>query len=269
MKTTLISTAIISLILIQSCSGSKETGSSTGKSEINYHSRHLTAVIDGKMNEWGDTLLYDNSTKCIYSIANDESALYIMVKATERIQQMKIVQGGMEIWIDDKAKKNKATGIRFPVGESSMSMPTNRTSGEDPKEMRQQAKLKMLTMELTGFKDGLNGPQSVYSNVQVKPVIDWDDKDNLIYELAIPFTALDETVKANLNNISIGILIKGLKMEQGPGGGMPGGGMPRSGPPGSMRPGGEGGGRSMPDQRQIESMTKENSFWTKYTISKN
>jgi len=59
-------------------------------------------------------------------------------------------------------------------------------------------------------------------------------------------------------------------MSQGLGGGMPGGGppggMPGGRPPGGMRPG--GAGRSMPDQSQMESMSKENSFWTKYTISK-
>ena len=270
MKTALFATAIVSLILIQSCGGSKETSSSSGKSEGKFYSRHLTPVIDGKMSEWGDTLSYDNSTRCIYSVGNDESALYIGIKVIDRIQQMKIIQGGMEIWIDDKVKRNKSVGIKFPVGGGGMSMPTGRTSGQDPEEMRQQMRLKLLTMELTGFKDGFNGPQSVYSNVQVKPVIDWDDKDNMIYELAIPFAALDETVKTNLNNISIGIFINGLKIEQAPGGGMPGGGLPGGrpggGPPGGIRPGGD---RSMPDQSQMESMTKENSFWTKYTISKN
>lgn len=272
MKTALITTAIVLLILLESCGSSKKTGSSSGTSEDKYYSRLLTPVIDGKMNEWGETLLFDNSTKCIYAIANDDSALYIVIKAMERSQQMKIVQGGMEIWIDDMAKKKKSTGVKFPVGGGSMSMPTGRTSGggQDSKEMRQQMKLKMLTMELKGFKEGLNGPQSVSSNVQVKPVIDWDDKDNMIYEVVIPFAALDETVRAKLTHISIGIFIKGLKMEQGPGGGMPGGGMPGGGrpgggPPGGMRPGGGG----MPDQSQMENISKDNSFWTKYTIAKN
>lgn len=269
MKTTVIATAIVSLMLIQSCGGSKKTSSSSGNQEDKYYSRHLTPVIDGNMNEWGETLLYDNSTKCIYSIANDDSALYIAIKAADRIQQMKIVQGGMEIWIDDKAKKKKSTGVKFPVGGGGMSMPTDRNNRQDPKEMRQQLKLKLRTMELTGFKEGLNGSHSVNSDVRIKSVIDWDNKDNMIYELAIPFGALEETVRANLNNISIGFFIKGVKLD-GFGGGMPAGGPPggRSGggPPGGMRP---GGGGSMPDQSQMESITKDNSFWTKYTISKN
>lgn len=265
MKTAVINAAMVSLVLIQSCSSSQKTSSSSGSPDDKHYSTHLTPVIDGKMNEWGEKLLYDNDTKCIYAIANDASALYIAIKASDRIQQMKIVQGGMEIWIDNLAKKKKSTGVKFPVGGGSMPMPTERTSGQD-KDMRQQMKLKMLTMELTGFKEGLNGSHNIYSNVLVKPVIDWDDKDNMIYELAIPFTALDETVSANVNNISIGIFINGLKMEQGSGGGPPGGRMPGGGgPPGGMRP---GGGR-VPDQSQIENMSKYNSFWTKYTISKN
>jgi hypothetical protein len=277
MKKVIIGTGIISLILTQSCGSSKETNSFSGISEEKYYSRNLTPSVDGKINEWGDTLLFDNSTKCIYSLANDESALYIVIKAADRIQQMKIVQGGMEIWIDDQAKKRKSIGVKFPLGGGSMQMPTGRTrsSGQDSKEMklqmRQQMKLQMLRMELTGFKKDINGSHDIYSNLQVKPVMDWDDKDNMVYELVIPFGALDETVRANLNNISIGIFIKGVKMEQGsggamPSGGMPGGGRPGVGPPGGgMRPGGGG----MPDQSEIESMSKDNSFWTKYTIAKN
>jgi hypothetical protein len=238
--------------------------------EEKYYSRYLTPVIDGKMTEWGDTLSYDNSTKCIYTVANDNTALYILIKATDRFQQIKMIQGGMQIWIDDKVKKNKSLGVKFPVGGGDLAMPTDRTGGQDPKEMRQQMKLKLLRMELTGFKEGFNGPQSIYSTVQVKPVIDWDDKENMIYELAIPFAALEESVRTDLNNISIGVFINGLKMEQAPGGEMPGGsrvgGRPGGGPPGSTRPGAD---RRMPDQNQMENMSKEESFWTKYTISKN
>ena len=276
MKPVLITTAIIALIVIESCSSSKKAGSSSPTPVDKYYSKQFTPVIDGKMNEWGDSLLYDNSIKCSYALANDDSALYIAIRATDRTQQMKIVQGGMEIWVDNMATKKKSTGVKFPVGGGGMKMPAGRTTGngQDAKErtqqMRLQMKLKMLTMELTGFKEGLNGSQDVYSNVQVKPVIDWDDKDNMIYELAIPFAALEETAKANLTTISIGIFIKGLKMEQGPGGGMPGGGPPPGGrmpggAPGGMRP---GGGGSMPDQSQMDNMSKDNSFWTKYTISK-
>jgi hypothetical protein len=273
MKAILFTTITVSLILFESCGSSKKTGSSSGAPEEKYYSKQLTPVIDGKMNEWGETL-YDSDTKCTYAIANDKSALYIAVKSADRIQQMKIIQGGMEIWIDDKAKKKKSIGVKFPLGGGGMSMPTGRTSGQDSKEMkqqmRQQMRLQMLRMELTGFKEGLNGPHDVYSDVQVKPSIDWDEKDNLVYELVIPFAALDETVRANLNNISIGIFIMGLKMEQGSGGGMPpggrsGGGRPGGGgPPGGMRPGG-----GMPDQSQMENMSKDNFFWKKYTIAKN
>jgi hypothetical protein len=264
MKTTLTITAITSLTLIQSCSSSKETNSFSGKAEGEYYSRHLTPVIDGKMNEWGDTLLYDNATKCIYSIANDESALYIGIKATDRIQQMKMIQGGMEIFIDNKVKKNKSIGIKYPLGGGTVSTPGNRSNGQDLKEMQQQMKAQMLRMELIGFKEGLNGEQGIYSSTMVRPVMDWDNKDNLIYEVVIPFEALDESVKADLNDISIGIFINGLKVPQGAGGGMPSGGPPGGG---GMRPVGRND-RSMPDQSEIENIMKENSFWTKYTISK-
>jgi hypothetical protein len=266
MKKILIAVLLVSLVIMQSCSSTKETGLSSKASDEKYFSRRLTPVIDGKMNDWGDTLMsYDASTKSIYSIANDESTLYICIKAADQMQQLKIIQGGMEIWIDDKVKRNKTTGIKFPIGGGAMEMPTSRNSQPDAKQMRQQLKLKMLNMELMGFRNAYNGKQSIYSTTQVKPVIEWDDKGNLIYELAIPFSTLETTVAANLSNISIGFVIKALKMpegmEGGPGGGMPPGDMQ---PPSGMRP----PGGNMPDRTEMENMMKENSFWTKYTISK-
>jgi len=264
MKKILIPVCIILLMLIQACGSSKETNSTTHASTEKYDSRYLSATADGKMDEWGDKLSYDNSSKCIYSIANDSSALYIAIKVLDRTQQMKMVQGGMEIWIDSKAKKTKSTGVKFPVGGSAVTMPVSRNNNNpDPKEMRQQTRAQMLTMELTGFKEGLNGSQSVYSDIPVKPVADWD-KDNLVYELVIPFSALNDNIAANLNNISIGIFINGVKLPES--GGMPGGGMPVGGPPGGMRP--LGGGGSMPDRTQMNTIAKDDFFWTKYTIAK-
>jgi len=267
-----MATASVSLLLTQSCSSSKETNSSPGSSPVKYSSRYLKPVIDGKMNDWGDSLSFDNTTKCIYSIANDETALYIAVKAIDRMQQMKIINGGMEIWLDSKMKKTKSLGVKFPIGGVVMTMPGtgNRGAQADPKEIQKQARNQMLRMELTGFKDGFNGLQSVYSDVQVKPVIEWNDKEELIYELAIPFATLDETTAANLNNISIGIVINGLKLPD-MSGGMPAGGPPGGGGGGMRPPGGGGGGMrpsgggSMPD---MESMSKETSSWTKYSIAK-
>jgi hypothetical protein len=268
MKTALTTTAIVSLILSQPCIGQKDTITSSVETKGKFFSRSLTPVIDGKMNDWGDTLLnFDNSTKCIYSIANDGINLYIAIKAADRLQQMKMIQGGMEIFIDDKVKKKQSIGVKFPIGGGSMQMPTDRTREPDPMEMRKQLRQQMLFMELKGFKDEINGKQSIYSDVQVKPAIDWDDKDNLVYELAIPFSALPENATANLSNISIGVFIYGLTMPEGMGAGMPGGGPPAgmSPPAGGMRP---PGGGSMPDRNQMENMTKESSFWTKYTIYK-
>lgn len=232
---------------------------------------NFTPVIDGKINEWPAELFTANtSVRCSYAIANDGNNLYIAVKVADRMQQMKLVNGGTEVWIDAKAKKKKNLGIKFPIGGEAMTMP-NRNGGQqqpDKEAMKREMRNKMLNMELEGFKPEFNGVQSVYSVSQVKPVIDWNEKDELIYELAIPFAALPPEAAASLNEVTIGIIIKGLQMPSGfPGGGPGGGGMPAGGPPAGMRPPGGGGG--MPDMSQIENLTKENSLWAKYTVLKN
>lgn len=269
MKQVFIAAGFGILLLLQSCGNTKNTGATTQNTQSakeKYYNRYLSPVIDGKIKDWGDTSMsYDVSTKCIYSIANDGSNLYIFVKSTDQMQQIKMIQGGIEIWIDTKMKRNKTTGIKFPLGGGTMEMPANRNSQPDPKQMRQQLKLKMLNMELTGFRSEYNGKHSIYSTTHIKPVIDWDDKDNLIYELAIPFSSLDTSLTTNLNNISIGFVIKALtmpkEMGRSAGGGMPPG--ERQPPSGMMRPGG-----NQTDRSAMENMMKENSFWTKYTIEK-
>lgn len=269
-------------ILIISCGGSKTaTGTTEANSKPtgeNYTTNKLTPTIDGQITEWADSLFtYDNTAKIRYAVANDASNIYVAIISLDRMQQMKMVNGGTEIWIDSKVKKNKSLGVKYPIGGEEMKMP-ERTSGQqqpNPEQMKIEVRSKMIRMELLGFKTDFNGQQSIYSPSQVNPVIDWNKQGDMVYEIAIPYNALQEEDAANIKNISVGIIIKGMQMPNMsgggmPGGGMPGGGMPGGGAPGGGRPPGGGmpGGGSRPDMSQMENMSKENTIWTKYTVVK-
>jgi hypothetical protein len=254
MKILFIYMALAACLLVESCTNSRKTGAA--KRLPGYASRKFTPLIDGKANEWGAQLSYDSNTKSIYAFANDSLNIYVMMKATDRIQQIKIIQGGMEIWIDPRLKKNKTIGIRYPIGGAAMQMPDGR-GGNQPgiNEMRAQLKQQLLKMELVGFRQGLNGVHNVYHGMQVKPVIDWDGQDHLIYELSIPLIALPMEARNGLADISIGVFIKGLKMPEG---------FSATGRPGGVGP---AGGGSPAGVSQLENLVKENMFWTKYTLA--
>lgn len=265
MKLFLIFLGTIAVLGIQACGSAKKT---TGADASPYASRKLTATVDGNSTEWGNDFSYDKETKTIYSIANDADHLYILIKSADRMQQAKILQGGIEIWLDDKAKKNKTVGIKFPLGNAMnmQALPSNRSGSERPSQPRQQPGQQFTTMELVGFKDGLNGQQSVQASSPIKPAIQYDESLNLIYELAVPFSALPEDFLEDFSSLSIGVIIKGLKLPEG--GGMPGGAP--GGPGGGMRrpSAPPPGGGSMPDRSGMENMSKDGVFWIKYSFMK-
>jgi hypothetical protein len=264
-------------VLAISCGSSKTAADNSqaankNSSGNNYVTHQLSPTIDGQVGEWADSLFtFDNNAKIRYAVANDAKNIYVAIISLDRLQQMKMTNGGTEIWIDSKVKKNKSIGVKYPIGGEEMKMP-ERGSGQqqpNPEQMKAEMRAKMLRMELAGFKPDFNGSQSIFSNSQVIPVIDWNKNGDMVYEIAIPFSALVNEEASNIKDISVGIIIKGMQMPSMSGGGVPGGGMPGGGgmrPPGGGPPGGSGGSR--PDMSQMENMSKENAIWTKYTVVK-
>jgi len=244
--------------LLHSCSSSAKTNSfSTTRS--GFINRYFTPQIDGEINEWGPLLSYDRFTKCLYAIGNDTSSLYIALRAADRTQQMKILDAGLEIWLNTNGKKNKSIGVKFPLGTGAAAVVLGRVPGNESKEMRQQVRQQWMNMELTGFKYGLNGEQNIIADSSpVKAVIQWDGKGNMDYELKIPFFSLDKTAATCPEKWYVGIFINGMDL------------------PDYLRPGLETGLHSgmkqhpdpdRADSNRLDDITRGNFFWTKYTIA--
>jgi len=76
--------------------------------------------IDGKINEWGDKLeAYNPATDIFYTIANDDKKLYLVVKAADRYNITRIVNGGIKLSIQKNGSKNDngTPSIQFPYME--------------------------------------------------------------------------------------------------------------------------------------------------------
>ncbi len=242
-------------------------------------------MIDGKANEWDDSLFFlDPDSRIRYAVVNDSNNLYLCLKVFDDYQQMKLLRGGLEVWVDPAGKKHEVCGIRFPL--STTLNPGNKT-GWNPGDPSWIKKIKLLyllqakDMELTGFKEGINGLRSnVTNNTGVQNVLKLDSTNILIYEVKIPFTNFKTDV-AKAIPLSVGFIIKGLerpKMQDGQD--SHGNGMENREGGGEMgnRYGGEGrGGHSHQDANRNEEggsgrnprqiMFEDTSIWFKLSIA--
>jgi hypothetical protein len=221
-------------------------------------------TIDGKLSEWSNPLrFYDQETGISYNITNDHNNLYFVCSISNDFLQTKILRSGLEFLIDTLGKKSFNVGIKYPIGNVSVTdikpdyQQTKDRQGERPD--RSAYKLKLLAqateIQLTGFKQHLGKiiPLSAINNSGIFAAIDFDKNGIMNYEAVIPFSAFyrDNLVPSDSNRIfNFQIKINPVpgsnsgsgNGEGSRGGGMRGGGM---GGGGGMRGGGMGGGGGM------------------------
>ena len=221
-------------------------------------------TIDGKLSEWSNPLrFYDQETGISYNITNDHNNLYFVCSISNDFMQTKILRSGLEFLIDTLGKKSFKVGIKYPIGNVSVTdikpdyQQTKDRQGERPD--RSAYKLKLLAqateIQLTGFKQHLGEiiPLSAINNSGIFAAIDFDKNGIMNYEAVIPFSAFyrDNLVPSDSNRIfNFQIKINPVpgsnsgsgNGEGSRGGGMRGGGM---GGGGGMRGGGMGGGGGM------------------------
>ena len=192
-----------------------------------------------------------------YAVYNDAKAVFVKLYITDSLQKRKVLKNGVELWIDVKGKKNKVTGILFPLaitGNNYLGGGNRNAAGGPPPSFQNNNKksadtslailvAKRQEMELKGFGDNINGqhnisnaPLGISAGLQMAG-------DTLVYSAVVPLGLLGNNALAD-KPISIGIVEKGIElpgfgdMDGGPGGdggGPPGGG--DGGPPPGPPPG--------------------------------
>src|SRR5664280_450793 len=222
-----------------------------------WQSKHVT--VDGKLSEWPNPLrFYDQETGISYNITNDHNNLYFVCSISNDFMQTKILRSGLEFLIDTLGKKSFKVGIKYPIGNVSVTdikpdkEQSNESQGQRPD--RSAYKLKLLAqataIQLTGFKQPLGKiiPWSAINNSGIYAAIDFDKNGIMNYEAVIPFSTFyrDNLVPSDSNrifNFQIKINpVSGSNNGSGNGEGTRGGGM---GGGGGMRGGGMGGGGGM------------------------
>lgn len=254
-------------------------------------------AIDGDIKEWGDSLrYYDAEQKINYSLANDNTNLYMAIRINDRSQQVRIMAGGLTWAIDPKGKKKETFSMTFPLAETDAFGNTEQsalqgkpdTTRQGRQDMMQARLTKMRNIKVAGFKDVENDIITTANTYGFKAAIAYDDNGYLIYEAAIPL-ALFHTGDITKTEWSFGFKINAMPKPKegdapkggggmgGPGGGgmgggrggMSGGGMGGGGGRGGMgggRHGGMGGGQMSSTERGELGKTVE--FWEKYYLAK-
>lgn len=73
-------------------------------------------VIDGRDGEWEGAKYYIEKSNVDIGVLNDGEYLYLCVSAVERSLMMQVLGQGMTTWFNPKGNRDRAFGVRFPLG---------------------------------------------------------------------------------------------------------------------------------------------------------
>jgi hypothetical protein len=231
------------------------------------------AKVDGNLSEWKDTFqAYNKSVKLFYTLANDGKYLYLIAKSTDVTNIAKIQAGGINIIINtaDKKKDENAFSLTYPFvnrgnGRVGRRFGVDRTTLSDSakKAMTAEAHKQFIEaakeIRVTGFKDITDTLISIYNEYSIKAAVNYDDKDAIMCEIAIPLKALGLAADQP-KEFAYHIVLNGLPL---PNGGGYGGGS-RGGRGGGSRGGRGSGGVNI----DYQDMLTPTDFWGKYTLAK-
>jgi hypothetical protein len=235
--------------------------------------------VDGKMTEWGDTLaLYDIKSKLNYTIASDDTDLYIVAYVSDRQTKHKIMAGGITISVNPEGKKHKTLSVTYPIPDKAAMFIPHNADDDSEDDVQKPSLLQSTSIRVAGFKDVESDVITTSNTYGFKAAIKFDEKHNLVYETAIPIKMLYMKPGKN-DELEINIQINGVERgqnkasEQGGsgGGGMGGGGrggMGGGGGGGRHGGGGHGGGGGGQGQSDKSGMSEPTDFWVKLALAK-
>ncbi len=126
-------------LLLNSCTSSILVKSTWNDNQI---------VIDGKDNDWGDTMFYIKDAQLTAGIRNDSNNMYLILKATNRQQAFQIMGLGLTVWFDPSGGTSEKFGIHFPLGREGGGESMRRTESGDESENQTPDLTEMMPNEL-------------------------------------------------------------------------------------------------------------------------
>ena len=142
-------------------------------------------MLDGIVTEWpAEKFMTDKATRIEYAVDNNKEALFLALNVRDQNVQKRIMQEGLNLYVDTKGKKKENKGIEFPV--------------------RVEGIASIENIKLFGFSGGEPNVQSLKTDGSANVAIAWDSSFVMHIEYTIPLKMLEEKV-ADLNNKKISI----------------------------------------------------------------
>ena len=165
----------------------------------------ITHKMDGIPDEWpADRFITDKETGIRYAFDNDAQHLYITMKIRDELEQAKMMQMGMRLFIDLKGKRKQNLGIEFPIQKD------NIRSDLDGLRMMLSLGPKM---KLFGFTESGSPEQNIETAGDINIAFTWDSSYAMNIEYLVPLAMLEQdVVSLNQKIISIGWTINGVEM---------------------------------------------------------
>lgn len=216
--------------------------------------RDREVTIDGKHDDWLNTLMYFEEENISLGLLNDESFMYICMIVEDPMIRSQIMIQGFTLWFKPDGGKKRIFGIKFPIGMSEEEMQMRRMRAGvapmkprrenlDPEQVRQAPMRQMMELEILGPGKDESVRMPIEQAKGIHVTVN-SSSGTLIYELKIPLvrdeknpyaigTTAGSTIRIRLETPKF----RRPSMRRGMAGGMPGGGMRGSGMRGSgMRP---------------------------------
>ncbi len=184
--------------------------------------------IDGKANEWGETLqAYNRATEIYYTLANDDEKLYLTIQAADKVIARKIIAGGITFMVNQTGKKEDAESISLTYPLLTTSQQTNimlallaPVTASNPAVIARQSDslVHLVNTELIndskeikvkGVKSIPDSAISVYNALGIKASALFDNKKTLTYELAIPLKYMGITANSP-SKLFYNVVLNGL-----------------------------------------------------------
>lgn len=160
---------------------------------------------------------YNEETHLQYTILNDKRNVYIFIKATEQLAQLKIIKSGIMIKLDTNGKTKYQSSMLYPIQDKK-----NKASIAPPKDWEtfvSRFTYDHAYMTLKGFKTITEEEYPIENDKNITVKISWDSIGVLRYKATIPFALFYKdslTVNDSTKNIGISILLKQLTQPTDP-----------------------------------------------------
>jgi len=140
-------------------------------------------LVDGFPTEWNNPLrLYDSETALFFDIENDSTDLILCFVCKDEARQIKINEAGMKIEIKAKGKSKCDAAINFPMSEKREHTANDQDNAGSEERIDQLKHSFVLRTQ--------NGIIPLTDTSGIKLALNWDKKNMMTYEIAIPLKEL-------------------------------------------------------------------------------